>query len=313
MDEVAAVLDREFPDSEPTAHRVVHRGNHKRTTLVSFADREVVVQVAPDAAALATEVELARAIRDRTSVPVPDVLAVGTLDATGARDAVGYAVFARVAGADLHERFVALDADAQAAIARRFGGILAALHEAFAFDAFGEVHATDDGLDATGPTDWHAWVTAHVDAGITALPAAFDDLRGPVRAALDDVPADPPAHLYPWDLRPGNALVSGAALTAVLDWGRPLAADPGLAVAKCQHLVADWYVDDDRARDRLREAFRAGYEVVREWPPVPRAYRLAAVVLSAVDSRGEVTRPGSPEQTGEVAVAFHRDRLRAFL
>jgi hypothetical protein len=313
MDEVAAVLDREFPDSEPTARRVVHRGNHKRTTLVSFPDREVVVQVAPDTAALATEVELARAIRDRTSVPVPDVLAAGTLDAAGPRAAVGYAVLARVAGDDLHERFVALDADAQAAIARRFGGILAELHEAFAFDAFGEVHPTADGFAATGPTHWREWVTAHVDAGITALPAAFDDLRGPVRAALDDGPTDPPARLYPWDLRPGNALVVGEDLTAVLDWGYPLAADPGLAVAKCQHLVADWYVDDDRTRDRLREAFRAGYEAVRPWPTVTRAYRLAAVVLSAVDSRGEVTRPGYPERRGEAAVAFHRDRLRAFL
>jgi hypothetical protein len=46
---------------------------------------------------------------------------------------------------------------------------------------------------------------------------------------------------------------------------------------------------------------------------VPRAYRLAAVVASAVDSRGEVTRPRYPELTGEAAVAFHRDRLRAWL
>lgn len=308
MDEVAAVLDRTFPDREPTARHVVHRGNHKRTTVVTFPEGDVVVQTATDAAALRTEAELARAIRTRTSVPVPEVLSVGTLDG------VGYTVLARVAGEDLHEQFTTLDADTQRALARRFGSVLAELHEAFAFDAFGDVRATVDGFQATGPTDWREWFARHVDAGLSALPAAFDDLRAPVRAALDDVPDDPPAHLFPWDLRPGNALVADGDLTAVLDWGDPLAAAPGLAVAKTQHLVADWYVADaERAtRSGLREAFRDGYESVRAWPDVPRSYRLAAVVLSAVDSRGEVTRPGYPERTGDAAVAFHRARLREF-
>ena len=37
------------------------------------------------------------------------------------------------------------------------------------------------------------------------------------------------------------------------------------------------------------------------------------IVRSAVDSNGEVTRPGYPERTGEAAVAFHRDRLETLL
>lgn len=299
MDEVAAVLDRVFPGREPTARRLVGRGNHKRTTLVSFPDREVVVQTATDADALHTEAALARAVRERTTVPVPEVVTVGRLDS------VGYAVFARAEGVDLHERFTALDAPTRRRLAGSFGGGLAELHDAFAFDAYGEVRATDAGFRAAGSSDWGAWFTAYVEAGLAALPVAFDDLHDPVRAALDGVPDAPPARLYPWDLRPGNALVSDGALTAVLDWGRPLAADPGLAVAKTQHLVADWYVDGST----LRDAFRAGYAAVRPWPDVPRAYRLAAVVRSAVDSRGEVTRPRYPELTGDAAVAFHRERL----
>lgn len=314
MDAVEAVLDRVFPDHEPTARRLVSRGNHKRTTLVSFSDREVVLQTAPDAAALATEAALATAVRERTSVPVPEVVAAGTLDGTGTSDGLGYVVLARAEGTDLHGRFTALDAGTRGAVARAFGRYLAEVHDAFAFDAYGEVYATNDGFRATGPADWREWFTAHVESGLEALPSAFDDLREPVRAAVGEgVPESPPALLYPWDLRPGNALVSDGAVTAVLDWGRPLAAAPGLTVAKTRHLVADWYVDDARERARFREAFGDGYESVRPWPAVPLAYRLAAVVLSAVDSRGEVTRPGYPERTGEAAVAFHRERLREWL
>ncbi|WP_338728503.1 hypothetical protein [Haladaptatus sp. DJG-WS-42] len=43
------------------------------------------------------------------------------------------------------------------------------------------------------------------------------------------------------------------------------------------------------------------------------AYRLAAIVHSAVDSSGYVTRPGFPERTGVDAVTFHRAALTANL
>ncbi|WP_255198145.1 phosphotransferase family protein [Halorarius litoreus] len=306
MDEVAAVLDRVFPGREPTARQLVQRGNHKRTTLVSFGDEAVVVQTSPDADALATEAALATAVRERTTVPVPEILAVGTLDGAG------YLVAARAPGVDLHTRFTELEAPVQRAVARTFGRFLAELHDAFSFDAYGDVRATDGGLRATGTDDWAAWLTDDVEAGLAALPPAFDSFHDPVRTAVREAVSDveaPEPRLFPWDLRPGNALVAEGAITAVVDWGGPLAADAGLAVAKVEHLVCDWYIVDEG----LHEAFREGYTAVRPWPAVPRGYRLAAVVQSAVDSRGEVTRPRYPERTGDAAVAFHRDRLRALL
>jgi aminoglycoside phosphotransferase (APT) family kinase protein len=112
--------------------------------------------------------------------------------------------------------------------------------------------------------------------------------------------------LFPWDLRPGNALVADGDLAAVLDWEAPLAAAPALSVAKASYLVADWYVDDP---DPLREAFVAGYERVRPSPTVRSAHRIAAIADSAVDSRGIVTNPGYPERDRDAAVAFHRSAL----
>jgi len=339
-DAVAVAVDRAFPDATIRERRPVESGNRKRTVVVRLGVgngvRTVVVQVGADADELRTEAALGCAIAARTDVPVPAVLAGGTVDG----DDAGYLVTEHVRGDDLHERFVALDGDERERVARFFGGTLARLHRAFEFDGVGRVglrYRADgdderwtrmlDGADPgsmlgvawDGRTDagggrWPGWLRRHADAGIRALPEAFDDVRPRLRRVVEEaaasLPAAPDARLYPWDLRPGNALVADGRVSAVLDWGEPLAADPGLAVAKAEHLVCDWYVADGSA---LRHAFREGYRSRRPLPPVPAVYRLVATVRSAVDGDGVVTRPRYPELTGADAVAFHRERLLAAL
>jgi fructosamine-3-kinase len=311
MDGVAAVVAREFPDRRLESVTPARRGNHKQTAIVRLDDGEtVVVQLSSDVRALRLETNLARAVHDRTSIPVPRVLATGT---TAGR---GYAVVEYAAGSELHEQFVYLDSPSQHDVARTFGRGLAELHTAFRFDGYGVVSESDrqTALDfqATESADWRSWFTAYVRRGIDALPPAFDSIRAELTNALEtaSIPAAPPSCLYPWDLRPGNALIGYDGVSAVLDWGGPLAAAPGLAVAKVEHLVADWYVDNGTS---LREAFCEGYESVRPYPTVEPIYRLAAVLRSAVDSTGEVTRPGYPERTGSRAVSFHRRRLESLL
>ena len=312
MDEALGVLAREFPDRTPTGVTPAGRGQSKRTAFVSFAAAEpVVVQLSPRPAALRTERALARAVRARTSIPVPRVLAGGD------REDTGYAVFERAPGVDLHERFTALDDATRRDVVRTFGRSLGELHAAFEFEAFGSVRVepgSSGGFRATESTDWPAWFRPYAREGVAALTDAFADLRAPIREVVETAPLPdrPPARLFPWDLRPGNALVDDGSVSALLDWGDPLAAAPALAVAKAEHLTADWYVAAPE-REPLRAAFREGYESVRPYPTVPDVYRLAAVVAAAVDSRGVVTRPGYPERRGEAAVEFHRERLRALL
>ncbi|WP_153952457.1 phosphotransferase family protein [Halosegnis longus] len=294
-----------LPDRSVRRVDPVQRGNHKRTYLVTLDDGEVVVQLSTRPAAFRTELALARAVRERTSVPTPAILAEESYE--GGR----YAVVERASGDDLHERFAGLPLPTRETVARSFGRWLAACHEAFRFDGYGDVRLTDGELRATD-ADWRAWFGEHLDAGLAALPPSLSDLREPVETALADadLPERPPARLYPWDFRPGNAVYDDDhGVTAVLDWGEPLAADPALSVAKADHLICAWYGD----AEPLRAAFRDGYAAERPLPSVPRLYRLAAVVRSAVDSNGEVTRPGYPERTGSAAVDFHRDRLAALL
>jgi aminoglycoside phosphotransferase (APT) family kinase protein len=309
--DLVAILSAAFPDRVVESTTPARYGNTKRTDVVTFADGEtVVLQRSDDSESLRIEAELTRAIGRRTAVPVPTVRGRGILGDTG------YVVLEHVAGADLHERFVDLPSAEQRALARRFGRILAALHDEFAFEGYGPVETVGSGsgeetFRTTGGNDWESWYREYAHEGIETLPPAFDDLRESTRAVVESasLPAGPPSRLYPWDFRPGNALYDDG-LAAVLDWGGPLAADPGLALAKTEHLVAEWYVEESGP---LRRALRGGYRELRALPDVPRVYRLVAVVRSAVDGNGEVTRPRYPERTGTEAVAFHRERIESLL
>jgi hypothetical protein len=299
-----------FPGRTVESTSVSTAGNSKRTIAVWFESHDPVVVQCSTENSLRTEGEIARAIRERTTVPVQGVIDIGTHGATS------YVVSELASGENLHGRFAGLDRSLQKRIAWQFGRCLAELHEAFGFEGYGSV-ARASGADgtafrATGAPGVSTWLREYAREGIGALPAAFDSLREELTRAVEAMPERDPedAVLYPWDLRPGNALIADGDLSAVLDWGDPLAAPAGLAVAKAEYLVADWYVPDP---DSLRTAFRNGYRSMRPYPVVPSSYRLVAVLRSAVDSNGVVTRPRYPEWSGERAIEFHRARLAELL
>lgn len=171
--------------------------------------------------------------------------------------------------------------------------------------------AADPGWGPQATTDGDAWLSTYGRAHVARLPAAFDDLRPRLRDALADGSAGEP-RLFPWDLRPGNALVADGEVTAVVDWEAPLATDPAIAVATTEYLTADWYLPDEPTAD-LRGAFREGYRSVRPLPTVEPVHRVIAVASSAVDSAGVVTNPGFPPVDRGEAVAFHRRSLERAL
>lgn len=313
---VAAVCERAL-DATPATVREPPTGNSKRTALVTLADgRAVVVQYrgrlhVHDAAAAVT-----RAVAARTDVPVAPVLAAGTL----ADPPVTYRVTERVTGDDLHERFADCDPVVRERLARTLGRHLAAIHEAFAFDAPGHVAAGADGNDlvVADPLPAGAFYREYLDCALADWPDVLADLEPRVEAALGarlgDLPAA--AHLFPWDYRPGNVIVRGdpPEIAAVLDWDEPLAAHPGLSAAKAEFTLCDWYVRAEADVSALREAYRAGYREVRPFPDgASDAFRLLGMVASAADSRGEVTRPRYPVVDADEAVAFHRERLETVL
>jgi len=303
------IVGHHYPEETVVAVEPVNAGQ-RPTAVVRFADRSpVVVQRSESVEAVRTEAALVRAVCDRTAVPASPVLA------TGRHDGRAYAISEHRHGTNLHNTFADSPPTVRRDIARQFGRYLGRLHAAFVFEGAGElVRATspagDERLVATDSDD-HGWLAAYGRRAVERLPPDFDPLRARLSDCLDtatDVEVTP--RLFPWDLRPGNALAIDGAVSAVLDWERPMAAPPALALAKTEYLVADWYVDDPAP---LREAFREGYESVRPLPTVGPVHRVVAIADSAVDSRGDVTNPQYPECGRSEAVAFHREALERAL
>ncbi|ELZ51761.1 phosphotransferase [Halorubrum coriense DSM 10284] len=322
----ARALAETRPGATVASVEPLGRGNRKRTEVVRFETTPpVVLQRSPTPAATRTEAALLTAIGERTDVPVPRPLGEGVVDGTG------WLVTPLVDGRDLHEAFVDLGPADRRGVARAFGRWLAALHEAFRFSGCGRL-AVDGGADAVGggtdegsvlgrdptlavgdPVDAEEWLREFGERHASRLPDDFDDLRGRLRDAFRETTAsDPDPRLFPWDFRPGNAIVADGAVTAVLDWEAPLAAPRGVSVAKVEHLVVDWYVPAGET-EPLRRAFRDGYESVAPLPRVERAHRAAAVASAVVDGEGVVTNPRYPPVDRDAAVEFHRRALRRAL
>jgi hypothetical protein len=316
------IVEHALPERRVVSSDPVGRGNRKTTTSIECAEqRPVMVQTATDIDALRSEAAVTAAIDSATTVPVPTVLGGGVIDGTA------YLLTEQVPGENLHERFAGLPAADRSAIARSFGRFLGEIHDASRFEGCGDVRptgerwdseewpvgATPPRLDVSAAVDPEPWLVAYGTAAVERLPPAFDPVARRLRTRLREPPvaADGGEQrtqpvLFPWDLRPGNALHDERGITAVLDWEAPLSAPAALAVAKTEYLVADWYVDSPAAE---REAFRAGYETVRPYPTISPVTRAVAIATSAVDSTGAVTNPGYPELDREAAIEFHREAL----
>lgn len=276
---IHAVLDRICPDRVLTGIERIAVGNRKRTVRATFTNGPALaVQSVPnDRERLVTEGAVLRAIGDRTRVPVAPLVASGVFGGGS------YLLTEWVEGVSLHEVFTALDRPARHAIAQALGRHLGTLHAAFEFDAFGQIVAVDAVEDAASiadattdgeltvvrpASDWRAEFRDLIDEGLTAFHGPLADLEEPIRAAidadLDSLPRRPTPRLFPWDYRPGNALVPvgnesqqnpsepghsagerrEAPITAILDWESPRTAHREFSLAKVEYLLADWYATD---------------------------------------------------------------------
>jgi len=245
---------------------------------VSLADREAVLKVgtaAPDR--VAAEPAILRFVRARTGLPVPEPLGVsdGALDAP-------CCLLERVPGRTFPDRPRGLDPELLGRLCEEAGRILAALHDAAAFDAVGPLVPDGDGVAVDSGPSWPALLGRALEAKVDALDARFDDRRPALRAYAEAAPEavaalapfDPaPTHM---DYRPANLVVAPeapAATRAILDWGGAAAAPPAYELAHAEALLTAWPgVDADR-RAALAERLRAGYG---DPPSVPDAYRVDA-------------------------------------
>lgn len=183
-------------------------------------------------------------LRDRTGLPVPEVLASGRLTPASPPDD-RWSLYERLPGQPA-DAFRSLDASTRVHVVTTIGSLLGQLHATIRFDRPG------------------------------GLVRAGDDLRvgetvGPEMAALGRRLVDEDEFvLAHGDLFPGNVLVDDTgAVTGVIDWANAHVTIPSDALARAELRFVDWFRFGKDERDALRAALRSGY---RRHRPLPTAY-----------------------------------------
>jgi aminoglycoside phosphotransferase (APT) family kinase protein len=229
---------------------------------------------------LLREVELLPRLAGLTTTPVPHVEHVG---AAGPAFPYPWAVLRRLEGEDAWAARDSVDDPHGDALARDLAGVVRALRQAPVTDLPARGPGQRGGPLAGVVERAERWLTG--DAG--ALPEHLDTeavrhLLDEDRGAADDEVTYVPTH---GDLIPGNVLVRGRRLAAVIDWGYASLADPAL------DLVPAWALLGPRAR-RVFFAALAADEATRRRARVnaleqalgglayyaPRAHPLAEVM-----------------------------------
>ncbi|WP_137284264.1 phosphotransferase enzyme family protein [Halorussus salinisoli] len=275
---------------------------------VEFEGRRAVCKLArDDATGLHRDALVHEHVAESGAAPVPDLLVHG--------ENCYVASFA--AGGEY-------DGDAPREVRERrlrdAGTTLARVHEAFPFEAHGELRPADDRLELDARESWPdlfaEWVADWSD-GLAG--SDFADLGGDVvafvrnhAAAFEDA-GDPV--LVHGDYEDDNLRFGDDGVSSVLDWEVARAAPGEFDLARAE---LGWFEKphSPETDGDLRSALIAGYESVRPLPPgfdARRAVYRAALTLKPLRKVGEVgARADVPaDELGVVMASFVRDRLDA--
>jgi len=190
-----------------------------------------------------------RLVAQTTGLPVPAVLASGTL-----RDGQGptrWALYEFRDGAT-PTPYDGLAPAIRRRIVRETGAILGQLHDTHQFERTGGLGAADGRLRICQPR------------GL--------DFPEQGRRLLEHYPGFGTEGLQPvlthGDLFPGNLLVDDSGrITGLLDWGNAHVTTAGYALSRAEMRFVDWFRFPAGERERLRAALRTGYRRHRDLPP----------------------------------------------
>lgn len=198
------------------------------------------------------EPEVVRLVGAETALPVPEVLASGSLE--GVAGPARWALYEYRDG----RRPETGIAGRRAELAAEAGRLLGRLHasRALEFDRRGGLERAGTGLE----------VRPAASAGV--LDSRLARRVAPVGPAT--APAVAPV-LDHGDFRPANLLVDEDGVAAVLDWGNAHVTHPGFALARAEVRFADLAAGRAGERRALRERFRAAYARRSDLPDAVRA------------------------------------------
>lgn len=185
-----------------------------------------------------------------TELPVPDVLASGSLEPP-VDGLERWALYEFREGTTPSTRYVALEPAVRRRLVADAGAALGRLHAVHSFDRVGGLARDGDRLRLREPDDWHALDPGPVLEHLSILPTGDGGRR---------------LVLTHGDFQPGNLLVDDRGrVKTVLDWGNAHVAPAEYALARAEVRFVDRYGAPTGRRlspaeqRRLRRTFRTGY------------------------------------------------------
>ncbi|WP_394740721.1 phosphotransferase family protein [Natronococcus roseus] len=212
-----------------------------------------------------------------TELPVPEVLASGSLADPSDGGSDQWALYEHLSGRNPGPEYSGLEPDVRGRLVREAGELLGRLHatDSLEFTRVGGLAREGSTLRLCEPDGWHA-----VDSG--AVLEAF-----PVPSVDDPNPRPVLTH---GDYQLSNLLIDASgSITAVLDWGNAHVTRAEYALARAEARFVDVHARElePRERARLRTTFRSGY--AREGRLEPgtarrlRGYKLLWLAQSAAN------------------------------
>lgn len=212
--------------------------------------------------ALAVESHVLSAVAERTSIPVPGVLAV---DLSPSK-LPPYFVMEKSTGDGLHGQFHDLVLNKQRHLMAEIGTTLTVLHESFPFSTCGSLRVVDDTLEPVDEYQWTEWCDTQWTTCLERLrETRFADLIPELKSWYEThrqhLPETSQAVLVHDDFRPANLLVDDAmeSVTAIIDWEDVLAAPPEYQLARLEFLFIDVYEFPTEKQSQLRAALYDSY------------------------------------------------------
>lgn len=198
-------------------------------------------------------------VRSTTELPVPRVLATGSLRGGPSDGLDRWALYDYLEGATARGQHHTHESEMFERLISQAGALLGRLHATHSFDRIGALARSDERLVLTDPDGWHGMLSTPVLATLSAVRTSSGN---------DNRPSD--FHLHPvlthGDYHPGNLLVDDkGSVTAVLDWGNAHVTHAGYALARAEARFVDSHrFTLQRRRDKNRPPVQNHRRTFRE-------------------------------------------------
>ncbi|UPM44861.1 phosphotransferase family protein [Halocatena salina] len=267
--------------------------------------------------ALAVESHVLTVVAERTSILVPEVLAV---DLSPSK-LPPYFVMEKSTGDSLHGQFHDLALDKQKRLMAEIGTTLTVVHESFPFSTCGPLRVVDDTLKPVDEYQWTEWCDTQWTTCLERLrETRFADLVPELKSWYAThrqyLPETSQAVLVHDDFRPANLLVDDAmeSVTAIIDWEDVLAAPPEYQLARLEFLFIDVYEFPTETQSQLRTALYDSYgrfQLTDAYQKRRKLYQLLSILWKTGNFRA--THQDTDEELRTSLVQQRRHRIQQMM